>query len=187
MSSFSFPPAPEIVESESWINEIAKKRGDDLIFGGFQNLTDITNLMNEVSKILDIYSESYETKHEKLENKVVESQLDDVNDVVYSMMAEADLLSELTIIIGRFQYQVSGNDMDGIKESEAKILSIAKQLPENRNINLLIKVCKNSGEKYINLSRLYLDRIYAMYREEYEKVKLIEKEILTIEKDIKLS
>ena len=77
--------------------------------------------------------------------------------------------------------------MDGIKEGEAKILSIAKQLPENRNINLLIKVCKNSGEKYINLSRLYLDRIYAMYREEYEKVKLIEKEILTIEKDIKLS
>ena len=154
MSSFSFPPAPEIVDSEDWISETAKKRDDDLIFGGFHNLSDVTNLMNEV---------------------------------VYSMKSEADLLSELTIIIGRFQYQVSGNDQDGIKESEAKILSIGKQLPENRNVDLLIKVCKNPGEKYINLARLYLDRIYAMYREEYEKIKLLEKEIIAAEKDLRLS
>ncbi|MBR91452.1 MAG: hypothetical protein CL903_01415 [Dehalococcoidia bacterium] len=69
MSSFSFPPAPEIVDSEEWINETAKKRDDDLIFGGFHNLSDVTNLMNEVSKILDIYSESYDNNHQKYEKK----------------------------------------------------------------------------------------------------------------------
>ena len=187
MSSFSFPPAPEIVDSEDWIRETAKKRDDDLIFGGFHNLSDVTNLMNEVAKILDVYSESYDKNHQNDEKNITGNQLDDVNDVVYSMMSEADLLSELTIIICRFQYQVSGNDKDGIKESEAKILSIGKQLPENRNVDLLIKVCKNPGEKYINLARLYLDRIYAMYREEYEKIKLLEKEIIAAEKDLRLS
>ena len=103
MSSFSFPPAPEFVDSEDWIIETAKKRNDDLIFGGFYNLSDVTNLMNEVSKILDKYSESYDNNHQKDEKKIIENQLDDVNDVVYSMMSEAHLLTEMTIKIARVQ------------------------------------------------------------------------------------
>ena len=34
MSSFAFPPAPELVPSEAWLRETAEKRGDDLLFGG---------------------------------------------------------------------------------------------------------------------------------------------------------
>lgn len=199
MSSFAFPPAPEPVPSETWLRETAAKRGDDLLFGGAANLDDVTSLMEVVANISSEYAAKYDemigdsggTKPEEVEINEVGRVLDrassspttDVNDVVYSLMSEPDLLAELTTLMGRFQYESSGGDTAGARESEAKIRSIAKHVPENRRIDLLIEAATDGGDESAKRAQLYLERAYAMYREDYTRVHVIEQEIQALKID----
>ena len=198
MSSFAFPPAPEPVESEEWLRQTADKRGDDLLFGGAANLTDVTSLMEVVAGISAEYATEYDEKnriagsdprHVGAGSFDVEAIGDsapidaDVNDVMYSMMSEPDLLTELTTLMGRFQYESSGDDSVGARESESKIRSIAKHIPDNRRIDLLIEAATEGSETSAKKAQLYLERAYAMYREDYTRVHTIEQEIQALASD----
>ena len=196
MSSFSFPPAPESVPSESWLRETATSRGDDLLFGGVVNLGDITSLMAVVADISGEYSEQCEKlgigvadpntiwpgtdADDRESGGPADTKVTDVNDVMYSMMSEPDLLTELTTLMGRFQYESSGGDTAGALESEAKIRSIANHVPENRRIDLMIEAAADGRGDSAKRAQLYLDRAFAMYREDYTRVHVIEQEIKTI-------
>jgi len=199
MSSFAFPPAPEPVQSEAWLRDTAEKRGDDLLFGGVVNLSDVTSLMEVVAGISAEYAEQYDEKSAIVSNvsEKVEGEMSsetgsmrssppvdaDVNDVMYSMMSEPDLLTELTKLMGRFQYESTGGDSVGARESEAKIRSIAKHVPENRRIDLLIEAATEGSENSAKKAQLYLDRAFAMYREDYTRVHTIEQEIQSLTTD----
>ncbi|MBT3995620.1 MAG: hypothetical protein HOF01_07455 [Chloroflexi bacterium] len=199
MSSFAFPPAPEPVESEAWLRKTAEKRGDDLLFGGVANLTDVTSLIEVVAGITEEYTTEYDeksrisgSKSEQIETgsstgaEAIGSAAPvdaDVNDVMYSMMAEPDLLTELTTLMGRFQYESSGGDSVGARESESKIRSIAKHVPDNRRIDLLIEAATEGGENSAKKAQLYLERAFAMYREDYTRVHTIEQEIQSLSGD----
>ena len=93
------------------------------------------------------------------------------------MMSEGDLLSELTMVIGKMRYAVEGDDLPTIEESARKIVSMGKQLPPNRNINSLAIFAKGNGNVNGKLAQLFLDRAYALFKEDYKKVKLFEDEI----------
>ncbi|MCZ6539110.1 MAG: hypothetical protein O6922_04720 [Chloroflexi bacterium] len=197
MSSFAFPPAPEPVPSESWLRETAALRGDDLLFGGVANLDDITSLMAAVADISAEYASQYES-NTKLETGPEPQQVgsgessggpaassgaskgaptDDVHDVMYSLMAEVDLLTELTKLMGRLQYEASGGDQSGARESEAKIRAIGRQVPENRRIDLLVGAAIDGRPDSARRAQLYLERVFAMYREDYTRVHTLEQEI----------
>jgi len=103
--------------------------------------------------------------------------------VMYSMMGEPDLLTELTTLMGRFQYESSGGDSVGARESESKIRSIAKHVPDNRRIDLLIEAATEGGENSAKKAQLYLERAFAMYREDYTRVHTIEQEIQSLSGD----
>lgn len=197
MTSFAFPPAPEPVTSEAWLRETAENRGDDLLFGGVAKLDDVTSLMEVVAGISAEYAAQYDAQpsvKDQIEpsddTKVAgESSVNkgsaasDVNDVMYSMMSEPDLLTELTTLMGRFQYESSGGDTVGAGESEAMIRSIARHVPDNRRIDLLIEAAMDGSDHSAKRAQLYLERAFAMYREDYTRVHVIEQEIqdLTIE------
>ena len=197
MSSFSFPPAPEPVPSESWLRETAVSRSDDLLFGGTVDFDDVTSLMAVVADISGVYAEQCEKlgigaadpdaawpRSNKVDDRESSGSTDtkvaDVNDVMYSMMSEPDLLTELTTLMGRFQYESSGGDSAGALESETKIRSIAKHVPENRRIDLMIEAAADGRAHSAKRAQLYLDRAFAMYREDYTRVHVIEKEIKAI-------
>jgi len=196
MSSFAFPPAPEPVESEDWLRQTAEKRGDDLLFGGAANLTDVTSLMEVVVGISAEYATEYDEKSRIAASESVEvdagssvntgaipstASIDaDVNDVMYSMLSEPDLLTELTTLIGRFQYESSGGDSTAARESESKIRSIAKHVPANRRIDLLVEAATDDRENSAKRAQLYLERAFAMYREDYTRVHTIEQEIQSL-------
>ena len=201
MSSFAFPPAPEPVPSESWLRETALRRGDDLLYGGVANLDDITSLMAAVAEISSEYSSQYE-KFAPLQADTGSQQdgsgasgpgpssgadgaaaSDDVHDVMYSLMAEVDLLTELTKLMGRLQYESSGGDNAGARESEAKIRAIGRHVPENRRIDLLVGAAIDGRPESAKRAQLYLERVFAMYREDYTRVHTIEKEIKALEPD----
>lgn len=199
MSSFAFPPAPEPVPSEAWLRETAENRGDDLLFGGVAKLDDVTSLMEVVAGISAEYATQYDaqpsvkdqieppqfgdTKAAGESSTNEGSTASDVNDVMYSMMSEPDLLTELTTLMGRFQYESSGGDTVGAGESEAKIRSIARHVPDNRRIDLLIEAAMDGSDHSAKRAQLYLERAFAMYREDYTRVHVIEQEIqdLTID------
>ena len=105
---------------------------------------------------------------------------DDVHDVMYSLMAEVDLLTELTKLMGRLQYESSGGDQAGARESEAKIRSIGRHVPENRRIDLLVGAAIDGQPDSAKRAQLYLERVFAMYREDYTRVHTIEQEIKTL-------
>jgi hypothetical protein len=194
MSSFAFPPAPEMVPSEAWLRETAANRDDDLLYGGVANLDDVTALMEVVAGISAEYASEYESlasvrgesANQQVEAADAGSSLGpaegttDVNNVIYSMMSEPDLLTELTTLMGRFQYESSGGDTAGASESEAKIRSIGKHVPENRRIDLLIEAATGNSEDSSKRAQLYLERAFAMYREDYTRVHVIEQEIQTL-------
>ena len=199
MSSFAFPPAPELVPSEVWLRETAARRGDDLLFGGVAQLDDVTSLMEVVAGISAEYAAQYDKMvgaRDDSDSRFVESgsgksdeslaegaAVADVNDVMYSMMAEPDMLTELTTLMGRFQYESSGGDTAGARESEAKIRAIGKHVPENRRIDLLIGAATDGEPESAKRAQLYLERAYAMYREDYTRVHALEQEIQTLGTD----
>mgnify|MGYP001164937929 FL=1 len=172
ISSFIFPPSPEIVKSLDWLNEISELRHDDLIFGGLINLNDIAGMMNKVKDCMEQYVDLYKSSIHIKQNNVEE-----IDYVVYGMLSEPDLLSELTTLIGRFRYAVEGNDKLTIDETSKKISSIGKYLPENRKIDLLLSSAQKIDESGGVLAQLYLERAYSLYKEDYKKVKLIEDRI----------
>ncbi|MDG0865983.1 hypothetical protein [Candidatus Lucifugimonas marina] len=200
MSSFAFPPAPEPVPSEEWLRETAEKRGDDLLFGGAANLSDVTSLMEVVAGISAEYASQYDETTASIAAASDSNQVaggdsktgavtgegaptDDVSDVMYGMMSEPDLLTELTTLMGRFQYESSGGDTAGARESEAKIRSIGRHVPENRRIDLLIEAATDGKPESAKRAQLYLERAFAMYREDYTRVHAIEQEIQTLSSD----
>ena len=201
MSSFAFPPAPEPVPSESWLRETAHVRGDDLLFGGVANLEDVTSLMAAVADIAAEYSSQYESAtgltaagtQLQVDGGELDSGIDtsasgagptdDVHDVMYSLMAEADLLTELTKLMGRLQYESSGGDVGGARESEAKIRAIGRHIPENRRIDLLVGAALDRHPDSAQRAQLYLERVFAMYREDYTRVHTIEQEIKQLAPD----
>ena len=171
--------------------------GGSSLFGGVAKLDDVTSLMEVVAGISSEYAAQYDAQpsvKDQIEpsddTKVAgESSVNkgsaasDVNDVMYSMMSEPDLLTELTTLMGRFQYESSGGDTVGAGESEAKIRSIARHVPDNRRIDLLIEAAMDGSDHSAKRAQLYLERAFAMYREDYTRVHVIEQEIqdLTIE------
>ncbi|MBN4064918.1 hypothetical protein JYU04_04200 [Dehalococcoides mccartyi] len=196
MSSFAFPPAPEPVPSEAWLRETAEKRGDDLLFGGSVNLTDVTSLMEVVAGISAEYADQYDSKTGDSASDQISAESSgagalsaetsasaDVNDVMYGLMSEPDLLTELITLMGRLQYESSGGDTAGARESEAKIRSIGKHVPENRRIDLLIDAATDGRAESAKRAQLYLDRAFAMYREDYTRVHVIEQEISALNPD----
>ena len=201
MSSFAFPPAPEPVPSESWLRETALQRGDDLLFGGVANLDDVTSLMSAVADISSEYSSRYESvtgvgarSGRQVEDSATglgassgmddDAPTDDVHDVMYSLMAEEDLLTELTKLMGRLQYESSGGDEAGARDSKAKIKAIGRHVPENRRIDLLVKSATDGLPESARRAQLYLERVFAMYREDYTRVHTLEKEIKALAPDI---
>ena len=176
-------------------------RGDDLLFGGVVNLDDITTLMATVADISSEYSAQYESVASLKAGPVPQqadggasgsdldtagdgdTPADDVHDVMYSLMAEVDLLTELTKLMGRLQYESSGGDQAGARESEAKIRSIGRHVPENRRIDLLVGAAIDGKPESARRAQLYLERVFAMYREDYTRVHTIEQEITALTPD----
>jgi len=199
MSAFTFPPAPEPAESEAAVRSLAELRGDDLLFGGVANLDDVTTLMAAVADIASEYSSQYDRltglpaggKQSQVEGDDASSgagadgsgPTDDVHDVMYGLMAEADLLTELTKLMGRLQYESSGGDEAGARESEAKIRAIGRHVPENRRIDLLLGAALDRHPDAAQRAQLHLERAFAMYREDYTRVHTIEQEIKQLAPD----
>ena len=186
MSSFSFPPAPEPVNSVEQVREIAKSRHDDLIFGGSQRLDDTANLMGLVGEITVEYRKYYDAFAGSLtaeETNVLEADSDSpagVDEFLYGLMSQADLLTEVTNLVGKLRYAVEGGDAATAEECEIRIRAAGVHMPDNRRVDLLAEAAAGRGPNAEELARLYVERAYGLLQEDYRTVKGVEDRIKQI-------
>jgi hypothetical protein len=197
LSAFAFPPAPEPVESYNFLVSIAEARGDDLIFAGNRSLSDAAQMMGVIGEILAEYGSRYQIEtpaNPQIDTHGAAANTADsaasgtpgpaqsagnhtVDDVVYAMMNEADQLGELTKLTGRLRFAAEGGDEDTAGDATAHMRAIATHVAANRHIDLLIKAALDKSEVGGQLAQLYLERAYALYREDYLRVKALDENI----------
>ncbi|MCH7593466.1 MAG: hypothetical protein IIB27_03050 [Chloroflexi bacterium] len=182
LSAFAFPPAPESVESHSFLVSIAEARSDDLIFGGNRPLSDAASLMVVIGEVLSEYGDRYHAAGRSpaelagTGDALAESAFT-VDDAPYSAMSEADQLNELTKFTGRLRYAAEGGDTETAGEATAHMRAIALHVAENRFIDRLINAALDKSEVGGKLAQLYLERAYALYQEDYLRVKSLDEDI----------
>ena len=185
LSAFAFPPAPEPMKGRKVMERIAEKRDDDILFGGTINPSDIASAIMSVTETVQQYTEMYGQQA----GGVVESDAEThegpsgvgVSEFLYGLMSDGDKLSELTKLVSRLRFAIDGADGDLMKEAEEEIGFLARHLPENHNIPLLVEAVKSSEARGAKLADLYLQRCFYLVHEDYGKLTRIEEQIKGLE------
>ena len=184
MSALILPPIPQDVPSLDWLIEEAERRGDDLIFAGALSFENPEALMLGFSALMAEYKAYCENRPKVTETaeKTLPQKGGDVDDLIYSLMPEAELLKEATTLLSEARYALEGNDTGAATAAEGRLRSIAKVLPENRLINKLVDFAAENTPTSLELANLYLERAYSLHREEYLKVSELESKIRDLER-----
>jgi len=184
-SAFAFPPVPEGVDGYSYVEMLAKKRNDDLVYGGVLDIKDPSvamSLVNEaVQKYAEFYAQSIENHKSENMTSVDLKTPDSMQGVVYGLLSEPDKIKELTNLVVKLKFALDIDDISLIKETEGDIISLANHLPEVHNVERLIGVIKSSDLKANELANLYLKRSKHLVNEEYKDLSKVEEMIHQLE------
>ena len=185
LSAFAFPPGPEKVEGFKYLEDMASLRGDDIVFGGTFDPTDVSKAMMVVNDGLQKYADAYLQKSSLYSRDAPLMPKDmpelPVNEVLYGMMSDHDKLKELTKLIGKLRFAVERYEEKLVKEAESEVEMLASHLPSSYKIPRLLDVAKarkGSGEV---LADLYLKRCFCLIGEEYVKLGEVEDKIKALE------
>lgn len=189
LSAFAFPPAPERVAGYAAIEEMADIRGDDILYAGAHNPSDVTGAMTRIGEIVQTYSEEYAriagsstVDGEPRENEAGGGAEGlSVSEVLYGLMSDSDKLSELSKLIGRLRFAVDGADDRLVTETETEIALVANHLPQSHNIPQLVQAVKSNDSRSAELADIYLQRSYHLVHEDYAKLTAIEGRIKELE------
>jgi hypothetical protein len=186
LSAFAFPPAPERVSGYEYVQQLAAARGDDIIYGGTMQPTDISSALMVINEAIAWYAQIYADNTESdAEPEVLEPGVEPpglgVNEVLYELMGDSDKLGELTRLVGRLTDAIDTQDDALVNETQDEITILAKHLPDNHEIIRLTQAAKTGGEKGSKLAGLYLQRCFHLIAEEYVKLGHVEDEIQSLE------
>jgi hypothetical protein len=190
ISSFPMPPVPEEIESYDVIFRMATSRSDDLIFGGNISIQDIGNFMQLVGEITEVYTELWNATKPKEavsssnlipELETTEQEGTDVNEVMFSLYSLADRLSELSKMMVRMRFASECEDYQVQIDTELEMKKLAKFLPDNYNLALLIESSKDASRTGTKLAQLHLERCYSLSAGDHDNANTLEAEIAALE------
>ena len=183
LSAFAFPPAPELISGLDYIQDLAKAREDDIIFGGTISTMDVASLLGTVNDAVGWYAELCSDPTEQ--PAVLEDHVDDdglsVNDILYGLMSDQDKLSELTRLVGRLRDAVSSGDLALAGETRSEIMALGRHLPDSHEVSRLAEAAGSGGENAAKLASLYLQRCFHLMSEEYVELGQVEEDIRGME------
>lgn len=194
MSAFAFPPAPEKLEGVEQMEALADMRGDDILFGGSINTSDVPAMMLGVGDAVQRYNAIYKALVDR--RGLSEAPADDaaseeevgvggfgVNDVMYGLMSDADRLNELTTLVGKLRFAVDNNEAALVKEAEDDIGSLSRHFEFDHKTSRIVQSVKlgEGDEDAQRLTMLYLQRCYHIIHEDYLALGSIEEQIAAIE------
>lgn len=183
LSAFAFPPSPERLPDRQHLQQLADLREDDILFGGAVGAGDVSSAMFVINELLQAYAQLYS------DTAIVSDAGDDqespdqagVSEVLYGLMSVSDRLGELTRLIGRLRYAVDGNEDSQIRETEAEILLLSRQLPDELHIPRMVAAVKESDPRGAQLADLYLKRSYHLVQESFVEMGRIDRQIELME------
>ena len=183
LSAFAFPPAPELISGLDYIQDLAKAREDDIIFGGTISTMDVASLLGTVNDAVGWYAELCSDPTDQ--PAVLEDHVDDdglsVNDILYGLMSDQDKLSELTRLVGRLRDAVSSGDLALAGETRSEIMALGRHLPDSHEVSRLAEAAGSGGENAAKLASLYLQRCFHLMSEEYVELGQVEEDIRGME------
>jgi len=185
-SAFAMPPVPESVGSYEALEDLARNRGDDLIYGGAIPADDFMQSAQLVNEAVQSYAQIYREHIWTPQAGGTEQGHSaapglSVGEVVYSLMSEQDKLSELTKLVGKTRFAVEGKDTHQLEETEAEMRTLARHLPDGFQVPRLIEAARLSLEQGPRLAELYLERCYKLRNEDYLGLKAVEEAIQGLE------
>ena len=187
ISSFPMPPVPEEIGSYDVLLKMATARSDDLIFGGNISIQDVGTSMQLVGEITQAYTDLW-TNQNPIET-FSSSNMDlnaqeggtDVNEVMFSLYSTADRLNELSKMMVRMRFASEGEDKQLQIDTELDMQKLAKFLPENYKLSVIIEISKDASSTGTKLAQLYLERCYSLSKDDHANVHILEAEIAAIE------
>ena len=161
-------------------------RGDDLLYGGEVSISQIQDMLAQVNDLVQEYAQRYQTYIQGAVAAEVPQEPEffggpGVTEVLFGLLGERDRLAELAKLTGQLRFAVEGNDARGVQEAEEEMGILARHLPENYQLDALLKSAKDPSRSGGDLAQLYLDRCYKLADEDYTKLEEIEERIRNIE------
>ncbi len=193
LSAFAMPPLPEPVDSYEELETLCDQRADDLVFATSMFSFDLPRMMESITEAVSAYSELCNQRfgQEVTPSGELQQQLDEavseedrsfgVNEVLFSLMSEADKLAELAKLLGSLRFAVEGGDSGTVVEVSEEINTLARHLPEEFRLPTLLTVAKDTSPKGSRLAQLYLDRCFRLSAGDYSSVRNLEDEIQSLE------
>ncbi|MBI4312731.1 MAG: hypothetical protein HY681_13260 [Chloroflexi bacterium] len=181
-SAFAMPPVPEAVEAYATLENMAQRRGDDLVFGGTvpeNNFLESAQRVNDdVQEYASLYQKGAKTLDAPKEGPPSETASDlSVSDVMFSLMTDKDRLQELSKLVGKLRFAVEGRDSNLMAETEAEMQGIARHLPDTYHVARLIAAGRQRRPEGAKLAQLYLERCYKLADGDVEGLAKVEEEI----------
>jgi hypothetical protein len=167
------PPIPEEMPSLDYLQALAERRQDDLVFAGGTYHSDPMRLAAEAAEAAREYGELYSgaVKPEPAEAP----PLPDPDLARFSDMTEGEQLDELTRLTGRLRDSLNAGAAD--PDLERQMEALARLLPAKYRAERLADAARSPGASSQRLAELYLERSYKLLHEDYLDLERIDREI----------
>ncbi len=179
VSAMPWPPIPEAVASQAYLERLADARDDDLIYGGTADPGRLDALMQLTGEAAREYAQLYAERAEApaAEREDAPAPELDVDEVLYGLMGERDRLTELVKLTGALRDAVEAGDQRRRDEALASLRKLTRHFPEKYRIADFLAVAPVPGEKARRLVELYVDRCYRVCNEDYAGLQEIDEKI----------
>lgn len=184
MSAIPLPPIPEKVQGVEYLRRLAESRGDDVLFLGSLDVSDIPIVLAQVTDAAQEYLRAYNgflKSHPIQAPEPMPALGASVNEVMYGLMGERDKLGELSKLVGKLRYAVDSGIGSMADEASEEMGLLAKHLAEKYRVPRVIAAAKAPGERGRKLVELHVSRCYKLCDEDYRAVEELDGQIRTLE------
>lgn len=178
MVATPLPPIPEQVESVDYLQSLAARRQDDLVFAGATMVGDPTRLLAETAEAAREYGDLYSNSSVPEAVRQPDAPSQDADAAAYADLSERERLDELTTMTGRLRDALRNRETQ--PDVERQMRALAGLLPAKYRANELVDAAATPGEQGEKLAMLYLERSYKLFNEEYLDLERIDRDIEAI-------
>lgn len=185
-AALPLPPIPETVNGVEWLERLAEARDDDLLDGGRIDGASPQQLMLVTAEIAAEYANLWTERATRLaERPTTEPEpaaLPDVDELLVSVMSEAEKVGRLTKLAGTLRYAVQVPDQYLADDTANQIERLGRHLPDSYRVSGLLAAAQQPGPIGDRLLALYVERCYKLAAEDYTELERLDREIAAAER-----
>lgn len=176
MVAAPMPPIPEQVPGIGYLQALAERRRDDLVYAGAVNRSNPMQVAADTAEAAREYGERYGASQLPADDpESSPPEPEDSDTVRYRSLSEGEKLNELSMLTGRLRDSLRGGAPD--PQIEGQMRALATTMPEKYRVGEVLRAASIPGERGQRLAQLHLERCYKLYNEDYLDLERIDREI----------